>query len=127
MKTLDYAFYFAVGAAGGAVVTISGWAVFSYLLSRQFQAASADFVQQGGVELRRTLDVEIPARVRQEMDRKLAEVGITRTTGAQLRALLEGADRIGLIGLRGLREGCVPMPPRIPRSLTGWVPFMGRR
>lgn len=103
MKLGEIAFYTLVGATGGALAAAAGWLVISKMIDRQFDEASAQFVSRGGTELRRTLDQEIPMRVRTEMDRKLAEVGINRTTGAQLARLLEGADRIGLIGLRGRR------------------------
>lgn len=107
MKTGEILLYFAVGAAGGAAITVVGWAFFSRTLNRQFQDASADFVRQGGVALRRTLDEEIPQRVRETMDARLREAGFTNDTGRQLSTVLTAAERIGLIGLRG-----IPMQPR---------------
>ena len=102
MKTSEILLYFAVGAAGGATLTVLGWAFFSRTLNRQFQDSSADFVRQGGVALRRTLDTEIPQRVRETMDARLREAGFTNQTGAQLATVLSAAERIGLIGLRGI-------------------------
>jgi hypothetical protein len=102
MKTSEWLLYLAVGAAGGAVITTIGWAIFSRALNQQFQTAAGDFVAQGGVALQRTLDTEIPQRVRETMDQRLREAGFTADTGRQLAAVLEGADRIGLIGIRGI-------------------------
>lgn len=102
---VDYLFWGGVGAAGGAVATITLWAVFSKMLDKQFDEASAELLTRGEAELQRelraTLDREIPARVGAEIDQKFREVGITRQTGTQLAAVLAAADRIGLIGLRG--------------------------
>jgi hypothetical protein len=105
MKLTEILLYAAVGAAGGAIVTTIGWAVFSRMLNKQFQDAAGDFVRQGGVSLQRTLDTEIPQRVRETMDQRLREAGFTADTGRQLAAILAGADRIGLIGIpmRGYR------------------------
>lgn len=102
---MQWLFWGAVGAAGGAAVTVATWAIFSKALDRQFDQAAAQMVERGGDELMRelrtTLDREIPARVSAEMDRKLAEAGITRQTGEQLSRALQAADDLGLIGLRG--------------------------
>ena len=99
MKNSEILLYFGVGAAGGALLTIAGWAIFSQMLNKQFQDASGDFVRQGGVALQRTLDTEIPQRVRETMDARLREAGITADTGRQLASILAGAERIGLIGI----------------------------
>lgn len=98
---IKYALYFGVGAAGGVVATVAAWFVVSKVLDRQFDAAAAEFVTRGSAELRRTLDTEIPRRVGAAIDQKFTEAGITRQTGQQLSALLDAADRIGLIGLQG--------------------------
>lgn len=103
-KTQDLLVYGALGAAAGGGLALLVWFVASRQLDRQFDAAAAQMLTRGSDELRReirkTLDQEIPARVGREIDTKMREVGITRDTGRQLAALLELADRTGLIGLR---------------------------
>lgn len=78
----DYILYAAVGAAGGALVTVAAWGFINSQLKR---------------DLRGELDREIGPRVATTIDQRLAAAGITRQTGERLSALLEIADRIGLI------------------------------
>ena len=66
---------------------------------------------RGEAELRATLEREIPLRVGTEIDRKLADVGITRDTGRQIANLLALTERIGLIGLPRRGGGCYSSPP----------------
>ena len=47
--------------------------------------------------MRATIDREVPPRVRAELDRKFAELGIDRTTATRINRLLASADRAGII------------------------------
>jgi|SRR6185503_599152 len=124
---IKYALFFGVGAAGGAIATVTAWLIVSKALDRQFDSAAGEFVTRGSAELRRTLDTEIPARVGAAIDQKFAEAGITRQTGQQLTTLLDAADRIGLIGLSGRPNAPRTVRwgrPNTPNAARPW--FMGR-
>lgn len=103
MDAGEIAFYGLVGLAAGAAGAGVVWLVASKQLDRQFDRASAEVLTRGEAELRQTIQREIPARVGQTIDQKLREAGITRETGQQLARVLDLADRVGLIGLRGRR------------------------
>ena len=82
----DYILPVALGAAGGALAAIAAWAVIDW-------------------QLKKTISRDIPPEVGREIDRKLASVGLDRTSGRRLAAALQAADRIGLIGIpRGGRR-----------------------
>ena len=99
MKSAELALYGLIGGVAGAASAGLVWFIASKQLDKQFDAASAEVLTRGEAELRATLEREIPLRVGTEIDRKLADVGITRDTGRQIANLLALTERIGLIGL----------------------------
>lgn len=99
----EVTFYGLVGVIGGGAAAAVVWAIASRQLDRQFDTAAADVITRAETELTHTLDTEIPARVGAAIDQKLGDVGITPQTGQRIRAVLDFADRAGLIGLRGTR------------------------
>lgn len=101
----DFVFPAVLGAVGGLGVSLAVWAIATKKLDAEFDRAAADLLSRGEVqlqqEIRTTLDREIPARVRTEIDAKFQQVGLNAQSGHQLAALLQLADSTGLIGLRG--------------------------
>jgi len=100
MRMGDMLTYAALGALTGAAAAAGLWAIFSTVLDRQFARAGASMMQQAEAQLRRELEQRIPPMVSQAMDQKFREVGLTRETGQRISAVLQLADRAGLIGLR---------------------------
>ena len=47
--------------------------------------------------VRTTIEREVPPRVRAELDRKFAELGLDARTGASINRLLTSAERAGLL------------------------------
>lgn len=103
MKGGDILFYGLLGLVGGMAGAGLVWAVAARQLDKQFDRAAAEVLTRGETELRATIEREIPARVGTTIDQKFREAGITRQTGQQLSRVLQIADDIGLIGLRGRR------------------------
>ncbi len=97
MTTKEHIASFALGMLGGAVMATGAWLVFRGALRSQFASGAAEFVQIGQRELQHTLDVEIPARVAETIDRKFSEAGITRDTGRQISILLDSLERLGVL------------------------------
>jgi hypothetical protein len=96
-NTKQQATNFVVGAVGGAAMAFGAWMFVRYMLNRQFATGAAEFVSIGQRELQNTLDNEIPQRVRETIDQKFREVGITRDTGRQINSLLTSLEGMGIL------------------------------
>lgn len=88
---------FAVGAIGGGIMAFGAWMFVRHMLNRQFATGAAEFVTIGQRELQHTLDTEIPQRVRETIDQKFNEVGITRDTGRQINMLMTSLENLGIL------------------------------
>lgn len=97
-----------LGGLAGAGVTILGWFMINRAIDAQLSQGGIRMLEQGEAalsnELVATLEREVPPKVRTAVQQKLDEVGLDRTTGTRIAAVLRIADSTGLIGLRGLSQ-----------------------
>ena len=96
-----------LGGLAGAGVTMLGWVMISKAIDAQLAEGGVRMLEQGGRSLQttmvQTLQREVPPLVQAAVQTKLNEAGLDPTTGRRIAAVLEAADRTGLIGLRGYR------------------------
>lgn len=92
---------FIIGALGGVGVAFLSWMFISKKLDQEFQGRATSLLDEMSPglrqEIQRTLDREVPTRVRTEIRRTLNSYGITEATGRQISSVLATADRMGLI------------------------------
>lgn len=71
------------GAAAGALVGVALWLVFRGVIDAQVTA---------------TIEREVPPRLREELDAKLASYGITPAMGQNVARFLQAAEAGGVFG-----------------------------
>ncbi len=91
MDGKDKAVAFGLGALGGGVAGFLVWMALRSVVARQVTT---------------TIDETVPPLVRQEIDRKLTEVGLNATTAANMRTILANLEQLGVFS--ALATGTAP-------------------
>lgn len=94
---------FLVGGLAGAGVAIVVWLVVSTEIDKQLaqggQAMLTSAERQLQAEALRIIRTEVPQRVRDGVQSKLNEYGLTPAVGARVRTLLSRGESLGLFGI----------------------------
>jgi hypothetical protein len=95
------------GAAAGVAVAGLSWLIIGRVIDRKIGEGGTQLLERGELRLRQeieaTLDRELPGLVQRQIRTELGRYGVTEATGRQITTVLNYADRVGLLGVRGVR------------------------